>query len=89
MSVKLPTEQHLEYLSLKGDCTGSSESTLGQMPHCWKSYVVAQTCFMVCLHFMNFCFSAAHCLVLFTRDVKHSICSLLKDIRFAHMSSAV
>ena len=28
MSVKLPTEHHLEFLSLKGGCTGSSESTL-------------------------------------------------------------
>ena len=28
MSVRLLTEQHLEILSLKGGCTGSSESTL-------------------------------------------------------------
>ena len=42
MSVKLPTEQHLEFLSLKGGCSGSSESTHFKMPHCWKSYVVAQ-----------------------------------------------
>ena len=40
-SVKVLTEQHLEFLSLKGDCTGSSESTLVKMPHCWKSHVVA------------------------------------------------
>ena len=37
MSVKLLTEHHLECLSLKGGCTGSSESTLVKMPHCWKS----------------------------------------------------
>ena len=37
MSVKLLTEQHLEFLSLKGDWTGSSESKLFKMPHCWKS----------------------------------------------------
>ena len=37
MSVKLLTEQPLEFLSLKGDWTGSSESTLFKMPHCWKS----------------------------------------------------
>ena len=24
---------------LEGDCTGSSESTVVKMPHCWKSYV--------------------------------------------------
>ena len=28
MSVNLLTEHHLEFLSLKGGCTGSSESTL-------------------------------------------------------------
>ena len=41
MSVKLLTEHHLEFLSLKGGCTGSSESTLVKMPHCWKSHVMA------------------------------------------------
>ena len=37
MSVKLLAEHHLEVLSLKGGCTGSSESTLVKMPHSWKS----------------------------------------------------
>ena len=41
MSVKLLTEQHLEFLSLKSSCTGSSESTLVKMSHCLKSNVVA------------------------------------------------
>ena len=43
MSVKLLTEHHLEFLSLTGGCTDSSESTLVKMPHCWKSYVVAHS----------------------------------------------
>ena len=34
LSVKLRTEHHLEFLSFKGGCTGSSESTLVKMPHC-------------------------------------------------------
>ena len=34
MSVKLLTEHRLEFVSLKGGCTGSSESTLVKMPHC-------------------------------------------------------
>ena len=38
MIVKLPTEHLLEILSLKEGCTGSSESTLVKMPHCWKSH---------------------------------------------------
>ena len=42
MSVKLLIEHHLELLSLKGGYTGSSESTLVKMPHCWKSHVTAQ-----------------------------------------------
>ena len=42
MSVKLLTKHHLEFVSLKGGCTGSSESTLVKMPHCWKSHLAAQ-----------------------------------------------
>ena len=34
MSVKLLTEHRLEFVSLKGGCTGSSESTFVKMPHC-------------------------------------------------------
>ena len=41
MIVKLPTEHHLEFLSLKGGCRGSSESTLVKMPLCWKSHPLA------------------------------------------------
>ena len=41
MTVKLLTKQHLEFVSLKGGCTGSSESTLVKMPHFWKSPVTA------------------------------------------------
>ena len=41
MIVKLLTEHHLEYLSLKGGCRGSSESTHVKMPHYWKSYTTA------------------------------------------------
>ena len=42
MIVKLLTEHHLEFLSVKGDCRGSSESTHVKMPHCWKSHAMAQ-----------------------------------------------
>ena len=48
MSVKLLTEHHLEFPSLKGDCTGSSESTHVKMPDCWKSHVAAHI-------YLNFC----------------------------------
>ena len=46
MTVKLLTEHHLEFLSLRGGCTGSSESMLVKMPHCWKSHV---TVHLLCL----------------------------------------
>ena len=41
MIVKLLTEHHLEFLSLKGGCTGSSESPLVKMSNCWKSRALA------------------------------------------------
>ena len=41
MTVKLMAVHHLEFLSLKGGCTGSFESTLVNIPYCWKSHVVA------------------------------------------------
>ena len=41
MNVKLLTEHHLEFLSLNGSYTGSTESTHVKMPHCLKSHVTA------------------------------------------------
>ena len=41
MTVELLTEHHLQLLSLKGGCTGSSESTLVITPHCSKSHALA------------------------------------------------
>ena len=41
MIVKLLTEHHLEFLGLKGGFTGSYESTLVKMSHCWKSHATA------------------------------------------------
>ena len=40
MTVRLLTEDNLESLSLKGGCTGSSESTLVKMPHCHGSFYI-------------------------------------------------
>ena len=41
MNAKLLTEYQLEFLSLKVSLTGSSESTLVKLPHCWKSHSAA------------------------------------------------
>ena len=40
MSVKLLTEHHLEFLSLKGGCKCPSESKLVKIPHFWKSSIL-------------------------------------------------
>ena len=45
MIVKILSEHHLEFLSLKGGCRGLSESTLVKMSNCWKSHAVAQFIF--------------------------------------------
>ena len=45
MTLRLLTEHHLEFLSLKGGCTGLSEYTLVEKPHCWKSHVLAHILF--------------------------------------------
>ena len=34
-------------LSLKGGCTGWSESIHVIIPHCWKSHVTAQLCDLI------------------------------------------
>ena len=54
-SVKLLTEDCLDALSLKGVYTGSSESTLVKMPHCWKSHVTTQL-LIHCSHCGGFVF---------------------------------
>ena len=41
MIIQLLTENHLEFLSLKAGCRGSSESTLVKMSNCWKSHAAA------------------------------------------------
>ena len=42
MNIKLLTKNHLEFLSLKGGCSCSSESIHVGIPHCYKSHATAQ-----------------------------------------------
>ena len=64
MNVQLLAEHHLEFLSLKGGCIVWSESTLVNMPHCWKSHVTA--------HF--YIISVAICSVSgYTRTSRHGL----------------
>ena len=65
MVVKLLTEHHLEFLSLKGGCTGSSESTLVKFLEvsCRGSLIVfllSNVCLFLCL---NVYYSWCHRLV--------------------------
>ena len=60
MIVKLLTEHHLEFLSLKAGCRGSSESTLVKMLNCWKSHAAAQIehyvytiQLFICVHYLT------------------------------------
>ena len=54
MIVKLLTEHPLEFLSLKGGCRGSSESTHVKMPHCRKSHATAHFIVYVNCHIVTF-----------------------------------
>ena len=58
MIVKLLTEHHLEFLSLKRGCRGSYESSLVKMSNCWKSHALAQLYKFIiiscsCLYFIS------------------------------------
>ena len=72
ISVKLLTESHSEFLSLKGGCRGSSESTLDNMSNCWKSHAAAHIYFSFKddeTRFMSFLTSK-----LFQNFVLHEYC---------------
>ena len=47
MIVKILIEHHLEFLSLKGGCRGSYDSTHVKMPHCSKSHALAHMDFII------------------------------------------
>ena len=59
LTVKLLTQPHMRFLSLKGGCKGSSESALVKILHCWKSRVMAQ----LLLHFGSPNFNNMHLLL--------------------------
>ena len=50
MIVRLLTEHHLDFLSLKGGCRGSSKYTLVKMSNCWKSHALTQFKFVSALY---------------------------------------
>ena len=64
MIVKLLTEHRLKFLSLKGGCRGSSESTLVEMSNCWKSHATALMSFIAIY--------SPYALFIVTRDTLYS-----------------
>ena len=44
---KLLTAHHLEIISLKEGCRGSSEAILVKMSNCWKSHAAAKMAVLV------------------------------------------
>ena len=75
MIVKLLTEHHFEFPRLKGGCTGSSESTLVKIPHCWKSRVTAQM--LLFNYFYLFIFKQSLLLSITSTLVKEIVVALL------------
>ena len=72
MTVKLLTEHHLELLSLKVGCTGSSDFTLVKMPHCWKSHVTAGNHMSRLIsHQLYDCVVVATCIVIDSKIISH------------------
>ena len=83
MIVKLLTEHHLEFLSLKGGCRGWSESTHVKMPHCWKSHALAQIivrCFEVVWHLL---FVSYYYCFVFAYTQIDALLSLISKLYFA------
>ena len=58
MIVKLLTEHHLEFLSLKVGCIGSSESTLVKMANCWKLHGTAHIVYQILELYIRFVFDS-------------------------------
>ena len=53
MALRLLADFHLEFLSLKGGCTGLSESIHVKIPHFWRSHVAADFVFTKLLVFLS------------------------------------
>ena len=71
MNIKLLTDHHLGFLSLKGGCTGSSESTNVKIPHCLKSHVVAH---IQCIFRLTEC-------IFFQRRTAHWPCGTVDHVQ--------
>ena len=87
MIVKLLTGHHLEFLSLKGGCTGSSESTLVKMSNCWKSHSAAQISFSI-IEFATSMLVKHKTVLLVISAQKMSVTIIVKYLLF-HLTSFI
>ena len=86
MIVKLLTEHHLEFLSLKGGCRGSPESTHVKMQYCWKSHAVARFFDMTESCHKRDTSLCEHSFVFYDRKCcfGHPCCTMVKSDKFGH-----
>ena len=90
MIVKLLTELHLGFLSLKGGCRGSSESTLVKMLRCWKSHATVY----ILIIYISGGPSGSNCVVIdygewwdddCANDDNKYICECVSKLNFVHI----
>ena len=86
LEYKLLTEEHLEFLSLTGGCTGSSESTLVKMSHCWKSHAVAHIIIFACSKFDYYSFQIVN---INDTDQTALVCTLVNAFSYNKRFSRV
>ena len=85
MIVKQLTDYHLQFLSLKEGCRGSSKSTHVKMPHCWNSHALAyfvligDTIEVNVMHVYNGCFNISMMDDDYTFTLTQTICALPED----------
>ena len=84
MIVKLLTEHHLEFLSLKGGCRGSSESTLVKMSKllkisCRGSLIVSEYDFEAHLPILSHCVVSAQFASLTVCEEKYKMAEIESD----------
>ena len=85
------TQLHLEFVSLKGGCTGSSESTLVKMSYRWKSYVSAHYYMVVLSYFdsLKFKYDTEMCMWMCRIQVSNWQLKSTPSLEFAPISSSV
>ena len=86
-SIMLLTDQHLGSLSLKGGCTGLSESTHVKIPHCLKSHVTAHMHKYQNLMYCHECIRLGILLLVHFNEKVHQSRRSLWALAMSHLTS--